>query len=67
MTASADKGIVAGARERRRIRTEGFSGTTAGLAPGNVQANLVILPQALAHDFLLRFPLKRMISTFGKQ
>lgn len=52
MTASADKGIVAGARERRRIRTEGFSGTTAGLAPGNVQANLVILPQALAHDFL---------------
>ncbi len=42
----------AGARERRRIRTGAFTGPTSGLAPGNVQANLVILPRALAHDFL---------------
>src|SRR5580704_12898865 len=38
--------------ERRRIRTGAFTGPTSGLAPGNVQANLVILPKALAHDFL---------------
>jgi uncharacterized protein YcsI (UPF0317 family) len=42
----------AGARERQRIRTGTFTGPTSGLAPGNVQANLVILPRALAHDFL---------------
>ena len=42
----------AGARERQRIRTGVFTGPTSGLAPGNVQANLVILPRALAHDFL---------------
>ena len=43
---------AAGAEQRRRIRLGGFTGPTSGLAPGNVQANLVILPQALAHDFL---------------
>jgi uncharacterized protein YcsI (UPF0317 family) len=52
MNGSLDQGIVAGVRERRRIRDGDFSGTTAGLAPGNVQANLVILPKTLAHDFL---------------
>ena len=41
-----------GATERRRIRTGAFTGPTSGLAPGNVQANLVILPRDLAHDFL---------------
>jgi uncharacterized protein YcsI (UPF0317 family) len=41
-----------GAMERLRIRTGSFTGPTSGLAPGNVQANLVILPKALAHDFL---------------
>jgi uncharacterized protein YcsI (UPF0317 family) len=41
-----------GEQERRRIRTGGFTGPTSGLAQGNVQANLVVLPQALAHDFL---------------
>jgi uncharacterized protein YcsI (UPF0317 family) len=35
-----------------RIRSGEFTGNTSGLAPGNVQANLVILPRALAHDFL---------------
>src|SRR5256885_4930724 len=47
-----DSGIAAGTRERLRIRSGDLPGPTAGLAPGNVQANLVILPQALAHDFL---------------
>lgn len=41
-----------GAMERQRIRTGGYTGPTSGLAPGNVQANLVILPRDLAHDFL---------------
>jgi uncharacterized protein YcsI (UPF0317 family) len=41
-----------GAEQRRRIRTGGFTGPTAGLAPGNVQANLAILPRAYANDFL---------------
>ena len=46
------RGAVGGARERHRIRSGAFTGPTAGMAPGNVQANLVILPKALAHDFL---------------
>jgi uncharacterized protein YcsI (UPF0317 family) len=52
MTEPVERGATAGMRERLRIRAGDFSGNTAGLAPGNVQANLVILPQALAHDFL---------------
>jgi uncharacterized protein YcsI (UPF0317 family) len=52
MSNAVDGAIEAGTRERLRIRTGSFSGNTAGLAPGNVQANLVILPKALAHDFL---------------
>src|SRR5215469_17225537 len=47
-----DRSAEAGKRERLRIRLQDFTGPTAGLASGNVQANLVILPQALAHDFL---------------
>lgn len=41
-----------GAMERLRIRSGSYTGPTSGLAPGNVQANLVILPRDLAHDFL---------------
>ncbi len=41
-----------GLTERLRIRAGTFAGPTAGLAAGNVQANLAILPAALAHDFL---------------
>jgi uncharacterized protein YcsI (UPF0317 family) len=41
-----------GHAERLRMRQGLFTGPTSGLAPGNVQANLVILPQALANDFL---------------
>src|SRR5215467_13196600 len=47
-----DRSADAGKRERLRIRLQDVAGSTAGLASGNVQANLVILPQALAHDFL---------------
>lgn len=42
----------AGAEQRRRIRSGAFTGPTAGLAAGNVQANLAILPKAYANDFL---------------
>ena len=52
MNAITDMRGNAGERERLRIRTGAFTGPTSGLAPGNVQANLVILPKALAHDFL---------------
>jgi uncharacterized protein YcsI (UPF0317 family) len=52
MSAATDRAIQAGTRQRWRIRSGDFSGPTAGLAAGNVQANLVILPKARAHDFL---------------
>src|SRR4029077_12427929 len=52
MNESVERGVAVGARERLRIRAGEFSGNTAGLAPGNVQANMVILPKVLAHDFL---------------
>ncbi|MFY8274743.1 putative hydro-lyase [Pseudoalteromonas sp. SSDWG2] len=35
-----------------RIRSGEFSGNTSGLAPGYVQANVVILPKRYADDFL---------------
>ena len=38
---------------RQAIRQGRYAGGTAGLAPGYVQANLVILPQAQAYDFLV--------------
>ena len=38
---------------RNIIRNGEYSTVTAGLAPGYVQANLVILPEAQAFDFLL--------------
>lgn len=37
---------------RARIRSGEHQGNTSGLAPGFVQCNLVMLPQAYAHDFL---------------
>ena len=37
---------------RQRIRRGEITGHTGGLAPGCVQGNVVILPQALAADFL---------------
>ncbi|MCP4662647.1 MAG: putative hydro-lyase [bacterium] len=41
------------AEVRQRCRRGELTGPTAGLAPSRVQANLVVLPQALAYDFLL--------------
>ncbi|MBI2935967.1 MAG: putative hydro-lyase [Chloroflexi bacterium] len=38
---------------RDAIRREEWTGVTAGLAPGSVQANLVLLPKEGAYDFLL--------------
>ena len=38
---------------RRACRELGYTGYTAGLAPGRVQANICILPQSWANDFLL--------------
>src|ERR1044071_6789195 len=37
---------------RAAIRAGGFDGPTAALAPGFTQANLVVLPEADAFDFL---------------
>src|ERR1700749_1145994 len=52
MNAITDVRGNAGQQERLRTGTGAYTGPTSGLAPGNVQANLVILPKALAHDFL---------------
>ncbi len=41
------------AEVRARIREGLFQGPTAGLCPGYAQANLVVLPEDLAGDFLL--------------
>jgi uncharacterized protein YcsI (UPF0317 family) len=41
-----------GLAARLKVRQDQHRGPTAGLAPGNVQGNLAILPQALAGDFL---------------
>jgi uncharacterized protein YcsI (UPF0317 family) len=38
---------------RRAIRSLGYAGYTAAVAPGYVQANVCILPRAWAEDFLL--------------
>lgn len=43
---------TAAAAARRAIRAGEFTGQTSGLADGHVQGNVVILPKALAHDFL---------------
>jgi len=38
---------------RRAMRDKRWTGPTAGIAPGRVQANLVVLPREAALDFLL--------------
>lgn len=43
---------LSAAAERLRFRSGAYSGQTAGLAPGHVQANLAILPADWAGDFL---------------
>ncbi|MGC1407913.1 MAG: putative hydro-lyase [Acetobacteraceae bacterium] len=52
MSDLSERGQSLGRTERLRIRSGTFTGPTSGMAPGNVQANLVILPRALANDFL---------------
>src|SRR5215831_9654219 len=42
-----------GAEVRRLARAGELTGPTPGLAPGYVQANLVVVPRELAFDFLL--------------
>src|SRR5262245_18938065 len=42
-----------GVAVRSVCRSGDFTGSTAGLAPGYVQANLAILPKDLAADFLM--------------
>src|SRR5205085_6923166 len=44
---------ASGAEVRQLARSGEWSGPTAGLALGHVQANLVIVPRELAFDFLL--------------
>src|SRR5438876_245561 len=48
-----DKRHITGARLRELVRRGEHTGPTAGLALGFVQANLVVLPRALAFDFML--------------
>jgi uncharacterized protein YcsI (UPF0317 family) len=56
MTAPIETGVSgnvrAGRDARATVRRGEFRGPTSGLAPGNVQGNLAILPAALAGDFL---------------
>jgi uncharacterized protein YcsI (UPF0317 family) len=53
-TQSDDRPTVpqTGAAARQLIRRGAHAGPTNGLAPGNVQANLAILPHKLAEDFM---------------
>ena len=44
--------VAAAQRARLRIRAGEHTGPTAHLAPGCVQANLVVLPRAVASDFV---------------
>ena len=41
------------AEVRQLIRTGEVNETTAGMAPGHVQANLVVLPTDMAFEFML--------------
>lgn len=48
---AAARGRAEAQAVRARIRAGAFDGVTAGMAPGMVQANLMILPAAWAEDF----------------
>ncbi|HYQ09404.1 MAG TPA: putative hydro-lyase [Xanthobacteraceae bacterium] len=50
--AAKPEAFSTGQAARLAIRRNQHDGPTSGLAPGFVQANLAILPQALAQDFL---------------
>ena len=53
MSASERSDLGPARSVRERCRTGEHTGPTCGLAPGFVQANLVVLPRELAFDFLL--------------
>jgi uncharacterized protein YcsI (UPF0317 family) len=53
MVIDAKDKLTASGRARNRIRDGVFTGQTAGLAPGYVQGNVVILPADWADSFLL--------------
>jgi len=53
MKGKMDLKHATGSEIRRRARSGELSGPTPGLALGFVQANLVLVPRALAFDFLL--------------
>lgn len=48
-----DRNVYVAQQVRQDIRTGVHPGATTGLAPGNVQTNLVVLPREYAFDFLL--------------
>src|SRR6201987_4061851 len=50
--AEKSEAFSTGRAARLAIRRNAHAGPTSGLAPGFVQANLAILPQALAQEFL---------------
>jgi len=52
MSASPIKTAATAYQLRQQIRRGDFTRNTSGLAQGLVQGNIVILPQAWAHDFL---------------
>lgn len=49
----SQSGTTSAWQARQRIRSREHRGHTAGLAPGHVQGNLMILPRDLANDFLI--------------
>lgn len=49
---AAQASLTTGQAARAAIRAGQWTGPTAGLAPGFTQANLVVLPQSAAFDFL---------------
>jgi uncharacterized protein YcsI (UPF0317 family) len=52
-TPISDLRLASGAEVRRRARSGELTGPTPGLAPGYVQANLVVVPRDSAFEFLL--------------
>ena len=52
MATNLESPLADGLAVRQACRSGRIEGTTAGLAPGYVQGNLVVLPQADAADFL---------------
>ena len=52
LSSASGKFAVAAQQARTRIRSGDWTSHTSGLAEGHVQGNVVILPEALASDFL---------------